>query len=73
MIDLTQITFEQANIIECVLSQMETRIYDNYECYEKLACDTTFSDTTRECMNRNAKWWLTAYQLIFGNDINKGE
>lgn len=68
MIDLTNITPDQANKIECALlileSDVKNQITGNYE----LAKDESLTEKTRKNLKANAQWWEEVYALIYGKD-----
>ena len=65
MIDLTKITFEQANKIEVALLQLENHFKENIKCWSELATDKAFSEQARETFSSNAKWWAEVHNLIY--------
>ena len=65
MIDLTNITLEQANKIECALIMLETDIDEKITAYEKIALDEDFTNETRKTMTSNAEWWKEVKALIY--------
>ena len=65
MIDLTNITFEQANKIECALLQLHSDIKDFIKTYDQLANDESLSESTRKTMASNHEWWKEVYKLIY--------
>lgn len=69
MIDLSNITLEQANKIECALLQLEDKIKDTVSTYKELANDETLSEKARKIMQSNHEWWEEVYNLIY-NSIN---
>ena len=66
MIDLTKITPEQANRIECALLMLETDIKDNINAHHQLANTEDLPMSTRKTMASNAKWWEEVHELIYG-------
>lgn len=66
MIDLTKITPEQANKIECALIQMEDNVKEKINAYTSFADDDTLSEKTRATMKCNAEWWKAVHALIYG-------
>lgn len=66
MIDLTKITPEQANKIECALLQLEDSFKNNINAYAELSEDDSFSEKTRATFKCNAEWWKAAHALIYG-------
>lgn len=67
MLDLTKITPEQANKIECALIMLESSVIEKIEGYELLIKDETYSASTLELMKSNMEWWREVYQLLYGN------
>ena len=67
MIDLTKITAEQANKIECALLQMEKHCIENMRSWGTLATDTNFSADARANFASNAQWWREVHELIYGD------
>ena len=65
MIDLTRITPEQANKIECALLQMEHIFEANIETYTSLAEDDALK-SARATFKSNAEWWKEVRTLIYG-------
>ena len=55
MIDLTKITLEQANKIECALLQIEDDFNDKIKAYTALSEDDTLSEKTRVTFKSNAE------------------
>ena len=69
MIDLTNITLEQANKIECALIQLEDVFKDRIGSYRILANDSTyFTEQARENFASNADWWQEVFELIYGGE-----
>ena len=66
MIDLTKITPEQANKIECALLQMEDNFKDKIDAYTNLSQDDTLSAKVRITCKCNAEWWKAVHALIYG-------
>lgn len=67
MIDLTNITPEQANKIEMVLIMFQDDLEQLAVLSEQHANDTTLSDHVRSVSRSNAQWYREAYNLIYGN------
>ena len=65
MIDLTKITPEQANKIECALLQLHTDVKKFIECYDELSKDEDLSAQTRATSKSNCEWWKAVYELIY--------
>ena len=68
MIDLTNITLEQANKIECALLQMENDFKNKIEVCTALSEDETLSEKTRVTFKCNAEWWKAVHALIYGDE-----
>lgn len=66
MIDLTKITPEQANRIECALLALESTVKENITGNEALANDEDLPMTTRNTLKHNAEWWKAVHALIYG-------
>lgn len=66
MIDLTKITPEQANKIECALLMMDSHIKEIIHTYETAATWSDLSEKARQTMKSNAEWWKDLYQLLNG-------
>lgn len=68
MIDLTTITAEQANKIECALLALESAINAEIDGNQKLAADESLPMSTRTNLESNAQWWKEVHTLIYGGD-----
>lgn len=68
MIDLTKITPEQANRIECALLILEDNVKGQITGNEALANDESLPMSTRNTMKCNAEWWKAVHALIYGGD-----
>ena len=68
MIDLTKITAEQANRIECALLILEHDVREQIEAHRFLANDSDLLPSTRKTMASNAKWWEEVHELIYGKE-----
>lgn len=68
MIDLTKITADEANKIECALIQLEGEFKKNIDLWGKLSYDESFSDKARKNFASNAMWWGEVYGLLFTED-----
>lgn len=66
MIDLTKITLEQANKIECALVMLEKNIKEQIDGNKALANDMGLPETTRNNLKGNAEWWEDVHELIYG-------
>lgn len=66
MIDLTKITPEQANKIECALLQLHSDVENFIKCYDALSKDEEMSASTRANSKANCEWWKAVYALIYG-------
>lgn len=68
MIDLTKLTFEEANKIECALLQLEHYVKDVIESWENISQDKTFSEDFRKTATSNVEWWNEVYRLIYNTE-----
>lgn len=68
MIDLTKITAEQANRIECALLILENDVKEQIEAHHQLANTEDLPMSTRKTMASNAKWWEEVHELIYGKE-----
>ena len=62
MIDLTKITPEQANKIECALLQLESYVIETMQSWQQLSADREFEKIGAS----NAQWWREVHELIYG-------
>lgn len=69
MIDLTKITPEQANKIECALLMMDSHIKDVIKAFEAASTYPELTEQARETMKSNAEWWKDLYQLLNGERV----
>lgn len=65
MIDLTTLTPEQANKIECFLITCEVDIMETIKAHQVIADDHTLSPKLRETFASNAQWYRDLYHLIY--------
>lgn len=65
MLDLTTITFDEANKIEIALICLENDIIRKAESYEELAAWDELSEQTRKDMKHNGEWWREVHALLF--------
>ena len=65
MIDLTSITLEQANKIECALIMLEDDIKKQIDGNKALANDMELSEGTRNNLKGTAQWWEEVHKLIY--------
>lgn len=68
MIDLTKITPEQANRIECALLMLESSVKNEIAGNQALADDSSLPMATRNNLKSNAQWWEEVHTLIYGKD-----
>lgn len=68
MIDLTKITPEQANKIECALVIIEDTFKEEIKFWGQLACDDGLSERARRNSKANAEWWTEVHKLIYGKE-----
>lgn len=71
MIDLTKITSEQANKIECALFSLERDVKEFIKANDYLANDKDVEEKTRETLKANANWWREVYTLIYGTEAEQ--
>lgn len=64
MIDLTKITRDQANKIECALLMMDSHIKETIAAYEAAATYPELTEQARQTMKSNAEWWQEFYDMI---------
>ena len=65
MIDLTNITPDEAKKIEMVLVMLEDKVLTQAKVYDELAHDETLPDDTRNTCRQNSQWWKEAHSLIY--------
>ena len=68
MIDLTKITPEQANKIECALVMIEDIFKEEIKSWGECACDDSVSEKARRNCKANAEWWTEVHKLIYGKE-----
>ena len=68
MIDLTKITPEQANRIECALMMLEGAVKEQITGNQALADDPSLPQTARNNLMGTAQWWKEVHTLIYGKD-----
>ena len=68
MIDLTKITLEEANKIECGLLMLEKNILDNAKAYEEASTWEDLPEKSRNVMKSNAEWWRELHTLLFNTE-----
>lgn len=68
MKDLTTLTHEEANKLECMLLTLTSDIEKIIDTYDKLAEDSSFSEDTQRVMKSNAEWYRECYLLIYGKE-----
>ena len=65
MIDLTKITPDEANKIECALIMLEKEFIDTAEAFENASTWEELSENKRIVMKSNGKWWREVHALLF--------
>ena len=65
MIDLTKITREEANKIECALLCLEKEMIDKAQAFENASTWEDLSEKSRILMKSNAEWWSEVHTLLF--------
>ena len=71
MLDLTKITPDEANKIECALLGLEKEIIDKAEAFEVASTWEDLSENSRNVMKSNAEWWREVHALLF--DTERGD
>lgn len=65
MKDLTTLTPEQANKLECYLVMIEDDLKKTIEAHDTLSKDKSFLPNLRETFASNAQWYRELYHLIY--------
>ena len=65
MIDLTKITPDEANKIECALLCLEKEMIDKAQAFEDASTWEDLSEKSRNVMKSNAEWWREVHALLF--------
>ncbi len=65
MIDLTKITLDEANKIECALLLLEKEIVDKAKAFQDFSTQEDLPEETRKVMKSNAEWWREVHALIY--------
>ena len=65
MIDLTKITPDEANKIECALIQLQKRIFEISQDFDELSKCEDLPKGTRDILKSNSEWWREVYALLF--------
>ena len=65
MLDLTKITAEEANKIECALLCLEKEILDKAQAFEDAATWEDLPEKSRTVMKSNGEWWREVHALLF--------
>ena len=65
MLDLTRITPDEANKIECALLCLEKEITDKAEVFEEASTWEDLPQKSRNVMKSNAEWWREVHALLF--------
>lgn len=68
MIDLTKITPDEANKIECALLCLEKEIIDKAEAFEKASTWEDLPEKSRKVMKSNGEWWREVHALLFESE-----
>ena len=68
MIDLTKITPDEANKIECALLCLEKEIIDNAKAFEDASTWEDLSEKSRNVMKSNGEWWREVHALLFESE-----
>ena len=68
MIDLTKITTDEANKIECALLCLEKEIIDKAEAFENASTWEDLPEKSRNVMRSNAEWWREVHALLFDTE-----
>ena len=68
MINLTKITPEQANKIECALISLEQDFIDKAKAFEEASTWEDLSEKTRNTLKSNAEWWRETHALIYNSE-----
>ena len=68
MIDLTKISLEEANKIECALLMLKNEIKAEIRALDKASTYEDLSLKSRETIKSNANWWREVYALIFESE-----
>ena len=71
MIDLTNITLDEANKIERLLIYFEKEILDNAKSFEEASTWEDLSKETRNIMKSSAEWWKEIHTLIYKSERSK--
>ena len=68
MLDLTKITSEEANKIECALLMIEKEILDKAKAFENASTWEDLPEKSRNVMKSNAEWWYNVHDLLFNTE-----
>ena len=68
MIDLTRITLDEANKIECALICLEKEIIDKAEAFEEASTWESLPEKNRNVMKSNGEWWREVHALLFEHE-----
>lgn len=68
MIDLTKITLDEANKIECALICLEKEIIDKAKAFEEASTWEDFPEKSRKVMKSNGEWWREVHELLFQSE-----
>ena len=65
MLDLTKITPDEANKIECALLCLEKEIIKEAEAFKAASTWEELPEKSRMVMKSNAEWWREIHALLF--------
>ena len=68
MIDLTKITPEEANKIECALICLEKEIIAEIDALDKASTYEELPMESRKTLKNNANWWREVHTLIYKSE-----
>ena len=68
MLDLTKITPDEANKIECALLCLEKEIIDKAEAFEVASTWEDLPEKRRNVMKSNGEWWREVHALLFDTE-----
>ena len=70
MIDLTTLTPEQANKLECFLITIEDDLKKTIEAHDTLSKDQSFLPDLRKTFASNCEWYKELYHLIYQKEYD---
>ena len=72
MKDLTKLTPEEANKIECLLLTLEKDVKEHIEANERLSKDyPSLTEELRKTFASNCEWFKECYLLIYEKEYSK--